>query len=164
MLLCTLHSQLLGTSCICLYWISCYAQDETACHLHPILCTSDATTARTPVTLVRLCSKKKKKKVFTTLIRPEEKSYKKKLVHSLAPALTLTLTLTLNHLANKLQQMTSTLFGLMYPTTSQRTINIFTTDKSVGVTQEPRAHYLLPYFNMGECSDSRNTFGAALTI
>jgi len=54
-------------------------------------------------------------------------------VHSLAPALTLTLTLTLtlsltqtlNYLANKPQQTTSALFGLMYPRTAQRTINIY---------------------------------------
>ena len=49
-------------------------------------------------------------------------------MHSLAPALTLTLTLTLNHLANKPQQTINTLFGLKYPTTAQRTINIFTAD------------------------------------
>ena len=80
-------------------------------------------------------------------------------MYSLAPALTLTLTvtLTLNHLANK-QQTTSTLFGLRYPMTTQRTINIFTRDKSVGVTQEPRTHYLLPYFNLGERSDSHSIF------
>ena len=35
-------------------------------------------------------------------------------MQSLAPALTLTLTLTFNHLANKPQQTTNTLFGLMY--------------------------------------------------
>ena len=44
------------------------------------------------------------------------------LVHSLAPALTLTL--TLNNLANKPHWKTSTLFGLMYPTTAPQTINI----------------------------------------
>ena len=61
------------------------------------------------------------------------------------------LTRHLNHLANKPQQTTSTLFSLMYRplTIAQRTI--FTTGKSVDVTQEPRAHYVLPYFNMGEC-------------
>ena len=53
-----------------------------------------------------------KAKVFTTLIRPVGK--KVQLVHSLAPALALALSLTFNHLANKLQQTTSTLFGLMY--------------------------------------------------
>ena len=53
-----------------------------------------------------------KTKVFSTLIRPEGKKVHVQLVHSLAQALTL----TLNHLANKLQQMTSTLFGLMYLT------------------------------------------------
>ena len=53
------------------------------------------------------------------------------LVHSLAPALTLTLTLTLDHLANKPQQTTSALFGLMYPRTAQRTINIFTMDYNI---------------------------------
>ena len=52
---------------VCLYWISCYAQDKMAYHLHLILCTSDAVTTCTPVTLffplgVQLCSKKKKKK------------------------------------------------------------------------------------------------------
>ena len=47
------------------------------------------------------------------------------LVHSLAPVLTLTK--SLNHLANMPQQ-TSILFGLMYPTTAQHTINMFTTD------------------------------------
>ena len=36
---------------VCLYWISCYAQDEMAYHLNLILCTSDAVTACTPVTL-----------------------------------------------------------------------------------------------------------------
>ena len=46
---------------VCLYWISCYAQNEMAYHLYPILCTSDAVTACTPVTLffplgVQLCS------------------------------------------------------------------------------------------------------------
>ena len=48
-------------------------------------------------------------------------------MHSLAPALTLILTLTqtLNHLANKPQQTTSALFGPMYPTTAQLTINIY---------------------------------------
>ena len=37
----------------CLLWISCYAyaQDKIAYHLHPILCTWDAVTACTPVTL-----------------------------------------------------------------------------------------------------------------
>ena len=55
-----------------------------------------------------------KTKVFSTLIRPEGKKVHVQLVHSLAQALTLTL--TLNHLANKPQQMTSTLFGLMYLT------------------------------------------------
>ena len=39
----------------------------------------------------------------------------------------------------------------MYPT-----MDDITMDKSVGVTQEPHAHYLLPYFNMGECSDSQS--------
>ena len=77
-------------------------------------------------------------------------------MHFLAPALilTLALTLTLNHLVNKPQQTTSTLFDLMYQTTEQQTINIFTTDKWVVVTQESRAHSLLPYVNMSECSDS----------
>ena len=56
-------------------------------------------------------------------------------MHFLAPALTLTLTpaltltlfltQTLNHLANKPQQTTSALFGLMYPRTAQWTINIY---------------------------------------
>ena len=50
-------------------------------------------------------------KVFTALIRPENKK-KVQLVHSLSPALTLTLQ-TLNQLANKPQQTTSALFGLI---------------------------------------------------
>ena len=47
-----------------------------------------------------------KGKLFTTLIRPEEKNKQTQLVHSLAQALTLTLTLTLtlNHLVNKPQR------------------------------------------------------------
>ena len=56
-----------------------------------------------------------KTNVSTTLITQQEKKHKKtQLVQSLAPALTLILTLTFNHLANKPQRMTSTLFSLMY--------------------------------------------------
>ena len=60
-----------------------------------------------------------KTKVFTTLIRPDEKKIVQ-VVDSLAPALTLTLSLTqiLNHLANK--PWHSTLFGLIYLTNNQR--------------------------------------------
>ena len=61
-----------------------------------------------------------KTKVLTTLIRSQKK--KGHIVHSLTPALTLILTPTLNHIAQKPQETTSTLFGLMYPTTAQRTI------------------------------------------
>ena len=98
-------------------------------------------------------TKPTKTKVFTTL---DQKKKKRQLVHFLAPALilTLALTLTLNHLVNKPQQTTSTLFGLMYQTTAQQTINIFTMDKSVVVKQEPHAHSLLQYVNMSECSGS----------
>jgi len=61
------------------------------------------------------------------LIRPEEKKSTASAFPGPCP-ITLILTLTLNHLANKLQQTTSALFGLMYPRTAQWDINIFTMD------------------------------------
>ena len=81
-------------------------------------------------------------------------------MHSLSPALTLTLTLTqtLNHLAiaNKPQQTTSALFGLMYPRTAQRTINIYSFREITSVLQmkEVTALPKLMCFDAAELAES----------
>ena len=80
-------------------------------------------------------------------------------MHSLVPALTLTLIQALNHLANKPQQMTSALFGLMYPRTSQRTINIFTADyKYFFHFRKSRDRKWLPFFGSSERSECHVQF------
>ena len=72
-----LYTQILCSCCLLTTWkcvplldlLPCYAQDEIAYHLHPILCTSDAITACTSVTLffplgVRSCLGKKKQLIY----------------------------------------------------------------------------------------------------
>ena len=94
-------------------------------------------------------TRSEERKWLSPHLKPEGK--KVQLVHSLAPALNLTL--TLNHLATTPQQTTSTLFGLMYPRTAQRTISIFTTDYKH--LRKSRDRKRLPFFRSSERSEWR---------
>ena len=66
-----------------------------------------------------------------------------------------------NHLANKPLQTTSTLFGIMYPTTThwaQRTINIFTATINICFIHFRKSHdrKRLPFFRSSERSECQS--------